>query len=331
MPLKAKFCSQCGGAVETRVIEDQPREVCKSCGTVFYQNPLPVAAGVVLNKQREVLLVKRRNDPHKGMWCLPIGFAELGETIGEAACRELKEETGIQGQIRRLLDADSYDSAFYGELLIVSFELEKVGGVERAGDDAEAVAYYPMAELPDLAFSSNVTAIRVCAEAHAEEWAIQDSFRSLQADKGEEMLSDALVALVRDNAKEVTRLWFNDVRSNPTTTSYRRIDPDGLFKRGESAIAQFGRWLKGHEADDEVRLFYNTLGWDRKTQGFAVHEVMSSLTLLRKHIWTFTRTRGVWEKPIDVYRVLELNRRIALFFDKAIYHTLLGFEKDHAC
>jgi hypothetical protein len=48
--------------------------------------------------------------------------------------------------------------------------------------------------------------------------------------------------------------------------------------------------------------------------------------LLRKHIWLFARRHGVWERPIDVYRVLELNRRIVVFFDKAMYETTRGFE-----
>jgi hypothetical protein len=139
------------------------------------------------------------------------------------------------------------------------------------------------------------------------------------------MLSDALVNIIRDHASEVTRLWFEDVRVNPTTKSYRDIDPDNLFQRGHIALSQFGKWLKGSEADEEVKSFYRTLGRDRKAEGFQVHEVFSSLTLLRKHVWTFARSRGVWERPIDVYRVLELNRRIAVFFDKAMYHTARGF------
>ena len=326
MPLKAKFCSNCGGPIETRVLDDRPREVCPVCETVFYRNPLPVAASVVLNENREVLLVKRKREPQKGMWCLPIGFAELGETIGQAARRELKEETGIEGRTRRLIDADSFQSDYYGELLIVTFEQEKVGGIERAGDDAEVVSYFPLNRLPELAFGSNQKAIRFCAEAHRDEWAIQDSFQSLQSDEGEEMLSDALVAFVGAHAEEVTQLWHDEVRSNPTTTSYARIDPDPLFDRGFTAVSQFGRWLKGTEADDEVRAFYRALGKERREQGFALHEVLSSLTLLRKHVWTYSRSQGVWQKPIDVYRVLELNRRIAVFFDKAMYHTARAFE-----
>jgi len=327
MPLKREYCSQCGAAVEVRAIEGRPREVCPACDTIFYDNPLPVAAAVVLNARREVLLVKRKREPRQGLWCLPTGFAELGETIGQAAQRELKEEAGIDARLLRLLASDSFDSDFYGDLLIVTFELEKTGGAEQAGDDAEEVRYFALDALPEMAFEPNRQAIAVCAEAHREEWAIQDSFRRLQDDEGREMLSDALVAMIRDHAEEVTRLWYHDVRANATTTSYRKLDADTLFDRGYTAVSQFGRWLRGREADNEVRTFYRALGRERRQQGFAVHEVLSSLTLLRKHVWTYARGEGVWEKPIDVYRVLELNRRIALFFDKAIYHTVRGFEQ----
>ncbi len=330
MAMKTKYCAQCGASVISQVVDDRWREVCSQCGTIFYENPLPVAAGVVLNEQRDVLLVRRKNEPHKGEWCLPIGFAEMSETIAEAAQRELGEETGIESKVLRLLDAESFESPFYGDLLIVTFELEKTGGAEEAGDDAEEVAYFPIDDLPPLAFSSNVTAVKACVEAHQDEWAIQDSYESLQSGEHGEMLSDALVSLIEAEADKITRLWLDEVRSNPTTGSYRRVDRDDPFERCSSAISQFDRWFRGRDADDEVRDFYRKLGRERKAQGFAVHETLSSLTLLRKHVFTYARNHGVYERPIDVYRVLELNRRISVFFDKALYHTVRGFEEGGA-
>jgi len=326
MPLTARYCSRCGGTVETRIVDNRSRQVCTGCETVFYRNPLPVAASVVLDRARNVLLVQRAREPHRGLWCLPIGFAELGETIAEAAKRELKEETGLDGRPLRLLDVDSFESDFYGDLLIVTFELERVGGVERPGDDAEDVRYFALDELPPLAFSSNAKALRYCRVAHEDEWAIQDSFRRLQADEGSSMLSDSLVTWVQDRAAEVTRLWHDDVRSNPSTASYGRIDSESLFDRGFTAVSQFGRWLTGYEADDEVRAFYRELGRERRAQGFALHEVVSSLTLLKKHVWNLAGREGVWQRPKEMYQLLELNRRIAAFFDRAVYYTTRGYE-----
>ncbi|MCK4413172.1 MAG: NUDIX domain-containing protein [Candidatus Eisenbacteria sp.] len=330
MSLTPLFCSQCGAELERRLLDGRQREMCPACGTVSYRNPLPVAAAVVLNKAREVLLVRRRQEPHRGEWCLPIGFAELDETIAQAALRELREEAGIEGSVLRLLDVDSYGSDYYGDLLIVSFEVAKTGGREAPGDDAEEVAYFPLDGLPPLAFASNERAIAACREVHQDEWAIRDSFARLQSDQpapaSAALLSDALVALIRDHAGEIADAWLEDVRSNPTTPSYGSYDPQELLGRGEQALSQFSRWLRGDEAEQEIRDFYRRLGAQRGAEGFAPHEVVSSLTLLRKHVWLFARRQGMWERPIDVYRVLELDRRLVLFFDRAVYQTIKGFQ-----
>ena len=325
MPIKPSYCARCGQAVVTQVVDDRPRLVCPACETIFYENPLPVAASVVLNDRREVLLVKRRREPHQGMWCLPMGFAELSETIAAAALRELEEETGVEGRVLRLIDADSIESSHYGDLLIVTFEMQKIGGTEQPGDDAEETRYFPIEQHPPLAFSSNEKALRACAAAHEEGWAIQDSFVTLQADEDKAMLSDELVALIRDRADEIAGLWLLDVRTSPTTRSYHASDPDQLIERATLAVSQFGRWLKGDEPPDEVKAFYRILAKERAAQGFKVHELLSSIALMKKHLWTFVCSQGVWERPIDAYRVLELSRRVASFFDKATYHAAREF------
>lgn len=326
MPLKPDYCARCGKPVTIRLIEDRERAVCPACDTIFYENPLPVAASIVLNDNREVLLVKRQRDPYKDQWCLPMGFAERGETITSAALRELREETGLEALVLRLIDANSFESQVYGDLLIVTFEMQKVGGAETAGDDAAEVRYFPIYHPPPLPFKSNQKALRACAAAHEEGWAIHDSFYTLHANEDSAMLSDALVALIEARADEIVGLWLVDVRTNPTTRSYSQVPPDQLMERATAALSQFGRWLKGDEAADEVSVFYQRLARERRDQGMAAHELMSSLTLLKKQLWRFAQSRGIWERPIDMYRVLELSRRVAAFFDKAIYHALRGFE-----
>ena len=325
MPIEWNYCSKCGNKVIIQTIDNRERICCPVCNTIFYENPLPVAAAVVLNERREVLLVRRGNQPHKGSWCLPMGFAELGETIADAARRELKEETGVEALVLRLLDADSVESDFYGDLLIVTYEMQRVGGHEQAGDDAEEVRYFPLDATPPLAFSSNRQALETCLVAHQEGWDIHDSFVTLGANQDKAMLSDELVALIEARADEIAALWLVDARRNPATSSYHTVHPDQLLERGTSAIAQFGRWLKGSTSLVEVKSFYELLAQERRRQGFAVHEVLSAIALLKKHVWTFARSRGMWERPIDMYRVLELNRRMAEFFDRAMVYTARSF------
>lgn len=319
------YCERCGAKLVTMELDGRPRDVCGDCGRVAYRNPLPVAAAVVLNDRREVLLVRRRYEPHAGMWCLPTGFAELDETIDEAALRELHEETGLEGRIHRLLTAHSLSDDFYGELLFICFEVEKTGGSESPGDDAEEVAYFPLAGLPVLAFGAHTEAVRMCETLHREPWAIQDSFTRLYSDSDEEMLSDALVTLVEERADEIYHRWREVIGRERTTLSYARPDLVDLEEAAYEALSRFCSWLLDRDQGDAVEEFFFEIGQRRARQGVDLAELLSSLTLLRKEIWTFAREQQVLANPLDVYRVMELSRRIVLFFDKALYHAALGY------
>ena len=311
-----------------QTVGDRSREVCSVCGTVFYHNPLPAAGALVLDDDRRVLLVRRKFAPNQGMWCLPIGFAELGETIAEAALRELHEETGIVGRVTQMIDADSWRSDFYGDLLVVTFEVDKISGTETPGDDADDVGYFAIDRLPPLAFPSNEKAIRLCAGLHEENWAIQDSFRRLEDDTGEEMLSDSLASFVTEHAPYVARLWLADVRSNHSTVPYRNLDPESLLVECTTGLQFLGRWLEGESTEEEIKSLYRDLGARRRAQGIEAHEMLSAVMLLKKHIWTYARSQGLWERPVETYRVMELQSRFAVSFDKAMYHLARGFTWD---
>ncbi len=154
------FCNYCHGSLTTSHIEGKDRQVCEICKQVYYENPLPVVSIIVANENQELLLVRRAKEPAKDMWCFPIGFAETGETIEDAAMRELEEEAGIRGEVVQIVDVCSEKNDVYGEVLVVSFEAAAVGGTLAAGDDAIDAAYFPVAQLPKLAFPSQERALQ---------------------------------------------------------------------------------------------------------------------------------------------------------------------------
>jgi ADP-ribose pyrophosphatase YjhB (NUDIX family) len=100
---RIRHCRACGTRVEYRVPADDNREraVCPACGTIHYENPLNVVGTVPVWDER-VLLCKRAIEPRKGLWTLPAGFLELGETTVEGALRETEEEAGAQVRIGAL-------------------------------------------------------------------------------------------------------------------------------------------------------------------------------------------------------------------------------------
>ena len=128
---------------------------CQTCDRIHYENPLPAVATLVVNKANQLLLVKRSVEPAKGKWCLPGGFIETGESIEEAALRELEEETGIKGTILSLVDFFSQKSPHHGALIIFGYRVNIAGGELRAGDDAQEVDFFAFDNLPPIAFLSH--------------------------------------------------------------------------------------------------------------------------------------------------------------------------------
>jgi ADP-ribose pyrophosphatase YjhB (NUDIX family) len=99
-----KHCKHCGGVVNFGIPTDgdtKLRAICTSCKSVLYENPLNVVGTLPIWQDR-VLLCKRNIEPRKGMWTLPAGFMELGETLSEGAARETDEEAGAQYQLQGL-------------------------------------------------------------------------------------------------------------------------------------------------------------------------------------------------------------------------------------
>jgi ADP-ribose pyrophosphatase YjhB (NUDIX family) len=95
VPRRIQHCRVCGQRTEYRVPPDDNREraTCTACGEIHYENPLNVV-GTVPVWGEQVLLCRRNIEPRHGMWTLPAGFMELGETTAEGALRETVEEAG---------------------------------------------------------------------------------------------------------------------------------------------------------------------------------------------------------------------------------------------
>ena len=102
-PRSIKHCKICGGAAVYSVPADDNREraTCTLCHTIHYENPLNVV-GTLPVWGDQVLLCRRNIEPRYGLWTLPAGFMELGETVAEGALRETVEEAGAHIELQGL-------------------------------------------------------------------------------------------------------------------------------------------------------------------------------------------------------------------------------------
>ena len=120
-----------------------------------YKNPSSTA-DVIIERDNQILLIKRKHEPFRNMWALPGGHLEINkETLEETATRELREETGIL--------VDGKDLEFFrvysepdrdprGHYITHVYIAKKFRGQLVAGDDAKDTRFFLLDNLPKLAF-----------------------------------------------------------------------------------------------------------------------------------------------------------------------------------
>jgi len=150
-----RYCPQCRTEMARRTEGGAERPVCPACGVVQYLNPAP-AAGIVLTREGRVCLVRRRFEPKRGLWSLPTGFMEWGETPAETACREALEETGLEVTLTGLYAVESGVLPPDTPVVVIIYRAEETGGELVAGDDADEVGFFDLDDLPGpIAFAAH--------------------------------------------------------------------------------------------------------------------------------------------------------------------------------
>ena len=153
-----KYCPSCGANLLLGGKHGRPRPTCESCGYVHYRNPHPGVV-VLLESEDRVLLGKRiAGGFREAKWCLPGGFVEYDEDFLTAAIREVREEVGVEIQIKSILSVVSNFFAPRLHTLVIVLLAQIVRGDPVAGDDIETVDWFPLSgPLPEMAF---------CADRH---------------------------------------------------------------------------------------------------------------------------------------------------------------------
>ncbi len=155
-----KFCPQCGGRLQQKVLQpkEPPRLVCTECGFVFYLDPK--LAGIAIIPWKDGLVLARRAiDPGYGLWVAPGGFVDVGERVEDAVVREVREEVFLNVRINRLLNVYSYPGR---TTVIVAYVADVISGQPGGGDETLEARVFRPHEIPweEIAFASTRDALR---------------------------------------------------------------------------------------------------------------------------------------------------------------------------
>ncbi len=161
------YCPACGTRLAWAERDHKLRPACPDCGFVQYRNPAPTVSILVVEGDR-VLLGRRGGHPGKGTWSLPSGYVEYEDDFLTAAVREVREETGLDVELCSLLNVVSSFVSPHFHFLGLYLAARIVGGTLKAGDDLEAVEWFPLGgPLPEMGFQEDVEVIQMYAQGLA--------------------------------------------------------------------------------------------------------------------------------------------------------------------
>jgi len=141
------------------------------------------------------------------------------------------------------------------------------------------------------------------------------------------VISQSLVELIEKNAEKLAQQWVKDVRQNVRTPFYHAFNPDDLHERAITMYKGLGHWLSVETPKEETARFYKKYGYERFREGFPLPELIYSFILFRRHLWLYILHVGFLDSAYELLRALELNNRVILFFDRALYNMAMGYEE----
>jgi 8-oxo-dGTP diphosphatase len=171
-----KYCPFCGTQLVLKEKGGRQRAACPNCSFVQFQNPVPGVV-VLIEKEEQVLLGKRAGGFGKGKWGLPQGYIEFDEDFLSAAIREVKEETGLDVEIRSIINVVSNLLSPGLHTLAIVLLAGVVDGELCAGDDLETLEWVPLSgPLPEMAFEADEWIIERYRMKHEEALAVDSDF-----------------------------------------------------------------------------------------------------------------------------------------------------------
>ena len=142
-----KFCPECGDGLIQRHIDGRIRGACEACRVVDWGDHRVSVGVVIRDEDSRVLLGRRAEQPSLGLWALPSGYVEGGETLADAAVREAREEVGVEVTLGSIVAVRSMAAgARHGTYVV--FVAELTGGVPTADQlEFSEVAWFRSEEL----------------------------------------------------------------------------------------------------------------------------------------------------------------------------------------
>ncbi len=140
------------------------------------------------------------------------------------------------------------------------------------------------------------------------------------------MIALCLVRLIETHSGELAEGLTRKLLSSERTAGLRKVPANELHQRCHEIYRNLSDWLL-NKTEHDIERVYRDLGSRRAKQGVSLAALVWALALTKEHLWGFLEWEGVHGGLHNVFGELELLRLLEQFFDRAVYHTIEGYEQ----
>ena len=142
------------------------------------------------------------------------------------------------------------------------------------------------------------------------------------------LISDKLVKLVEANSDIILQRWVERLKSDETTTSFNAADLEKFQNRARTALRELGQWVGYETPKENIGRKYVEEGRGLFRMHIPLCEGVRALVLLKRALWLFVEYESAFDSAVELNQMRELNDRVLLFFDRAIYYFIRGYMEE---
>lgn len=143
--------------------------------------------------------------------------------------------------------------------------------------------------------------------------------------RGTNILENRFVEIIEENHQAISEQYMNDLLKNPETVAYRNADRQKIYEGADRIYRELSKWIVKQYSKAEIAAYYRKVGQLWFDQGIPFSQAHKALVLQRRHLWLFILDKLYYDASL-YKEALDLNNRVVLYFDRAIYAMLEGYE-----
>lgn len=118
---------------------------------------------------------------------------------------------------------------------------------------------------------------------------------------------------------------MNNLLHDPDTVAFKKLDRRLIYESADNLYRELSKWIAADYPKENIIRYYRTIGHERFDQGIPVSQACKALILQKRHLWLFVLDK-LYDETTAYKEALTLNNRVVLYFDRATFAMLQGYE-----